>query len=192
MVKLVGFAGSLRQGSYNRKLLEAAARSVPADATLEIFPIDAIPLYNADVEAASGIPQAVTALKEGIRSADGLVIATPEYNNGIPGVAKNVVDWLSRPPSDVPHVLRGKLVALLGATPGGGGTMLAQAAWLPVLRTLRMRLWTGGGTFYVSQASKSFDDAGLADDDVRKRLEDYVGAFVSELRRSSSASQSRS
>src|SRR5690606_32781778 len=65
MVKLVGFAGSLRQGSYNRKLLEAAARSVPADATLEIFPIDAIPLYNADVEAASGIPQAVTALKEG-------------------------------------------------------------------------------------------------------------------------------
>jgi chromate reductase, NAD(P)H dehydrogenase (quinone) len=187
MVKLAGFAGSLRKGSYNRALLEAAGRLVPPDATLEIFPIDEIPLYNADVEAASGIPDAVTALKNAIRGADGLIIATPEYNNGIPGVAKNVIDWLSRPPSDVPKVLRGTPVALLGATPGGGGTMLAQSAWLPVLKTLRMRLWTGGGPFYVSQASKSFDDGGLADADLENRLRDYVGEFVAELRRRSSS-----
>lgn len=190
MIKLVGFSGSLRRGSFNRALLEAASRHVPPDATLEIFPIHDIPLYNADVEAASGIPAAVAALKEGIRAADGLVIATPEYNNSIPGVTKNVIDWVSRPPSDVPHVLRGKQVALLGATPGGGGTMLAQSAWLPVLRTLRMRLWTGGGTFYVSQASKSFDENGLADPELEKRLADYIADFVAELRRLRSASVS--
>lgn len=192
MIRLVGFSGSLRKGSYNRMLLEAAARVVPPHAELEIFPIDAIPLYDADIENSTGVPPAVAALKEGIREADGLVIATPEYNNSIPGVAKNVVDWLSRPPSDVPRVLRGKPVALLGATPGGGGTMLSQAAWLPVLRTLRMRLWTGGGPFYVSQASRAFDADGLTDPDIEKRLEDYVGAFVAELRRASSASQSDS
>ncbi|MBN1239169.1 MAG: NAD(P)H-dependent oxidoreductase [Gammaproteobacteria bacterium] len=190
MIRLVGFAGSLRRGSYNRMLLEAAARAVPSGAALEIFPIDDIPLYNADIENSSGVPHAVATLKDGIRAADGLVIATPEYNNSIPGVAKNVIDWLSRPPSDVPHVLRGKLVALIGATPGGGGTMLAQAAWLPVLRTLRMRLWTGGGPFYVSQAAKSFDDTTLTDPDVEKRLQDYLAAFVDELRRASSASHS--
>ena len=192
MIRLVGFAGSLRQGSFNRALLEAAARLVPPDASLEIYPIDEIPLYNADLESSGGIPAPVAALKDGIREAQGLVIATPEYNNSIPGVAKNVIDWLSRPPADVPRVLRGKPVALLGATPGGGGTMLSQAAWLPVLRTLRMRLWTGGGPLYVSQASKSFDQAGLADPELEQRVADYVAAFVAELRRSSNAAASAS
>jgi NAD(P)H-dependent FMN reductase len=187
MTRLVGFAGSLRKDSYNRALLRAAADLVPDGATLDIVPIDRVPLYNADVESASGIPESVRVLKEAIAASDGLVIATPEYNNGIPGVAKNVIDWVSRPPADVPRILRGKRVALLGATPGGGGTMLAQQAWLPVLRTLRMQLWTGGGTFYVSSAAKALRPEGIVDHDIETRLKDYLAAFIAYVRSDSAA-----
>jgi len=182
MTKLVGFAGSLRRASYNRALLRAAAELMPSGATLEIVPIDDIPLYNGDVEA-SGIPPAVTALKEAIATADGLVIATPEYNNSIPGVAKNVIDWASRPPSDVKRVLHGKPVALLGASPGRFGTILSQSAWGPVLRTLRMKLWTGAGPFYLASAASEFDENGsMTHAETRERLREYLAAFVAELK----------
>jgi chromate reductase, NAD(P)H dehydrogenase (quinone) len=181
-IRLVGIAGSLRKGSYNRKLLAAAQRLVPTDATLEIVPIDVIPLYNGDEEANSGIPRPVAALKEAITEADGVVIATPEYNGGIPGVMKNVIDWVSRPSADIPRVLHGKPVVLMGATPGGLGTVLSQTAWLPVLRHLRMRLWTGGGSLYVSSAAKVFDEEGLADPEVEERLRAFIGSFVESLR----------
>ena len=128
-----------------------------------------------------GIPAAVTTLKDAIAAADGLVIVTPEYNGGIPGVAKNVIDWISRPGSDVPRVLHGKPVALMGATPGGLGTAFSQTAWLHVLRTLRMRIWVGGGPFYLSQAPKSFDDQGRPDEELRQRVSDYMAGFVASL-----------
>jgi NAD(P)H-dependent FMN reductase len=178
MARLVGFAGSLRQGSFNRLLLAAAAEAMPGGSTLEILSIDEVPLYDADIEEASGIPVSVVRLKDGIAAADGLVIATPEYNGGIPGVAKNVIDWVSRPATDQPRVTHGKAVALLGATPGGLGTAFSQAAWLQVLRTLRMRVWVTGGPFYLSAAGKSFDDSGRADPALRQRLADYMTAFV--------------
>lgn len=181
-VQLVGIAGSLRRGSYNRKLLAAAQRLVPADARLEIVPIDVIPLYNGDDEAEKGIPRPVAALKDAIADADGLVIATPEYNAGIPGVMKNVIDWVSRPPSDIPRVLHGKPVALMGATPGGFGTVLSQTAWLAVLRHLRMQLWTGGGGLYVSSAAKLFDEEGISDTELEERVRTFIGAFVDSLR----------
>ncbi len=152
MTNLVGIAGSLRRHSFNRALLEAAAESTPPGVALEQLSIDEIPLYNADVEAQSGLPEAVRRMNRAIEAADGLVIVTPEYNNAIPGVTKNVIDWLSRPDGDKPHVLKGKPVALLGASPSGFGTVLSQAAWLPVLRTLRMQLWVGNGPFFVSSA----------------------------------------
>ena len=182
MTQLVGIAGSLRAGSYNKALLRAAAELVPEGAALETLAIDDVPLYNNDVERASGIPESVAALKEALAGAAGLVLVTPEYNNGIPGVLKNVIDWMTRPPADIPRVFHGKPVAVLGATPGGWGTVLAQAAWLPVLRTLRMQLWTAQGPFYVSGAGKVFDDSGLADQEQRERLRKHMAAFVEHVR----------
>jgi NAD(P)H-dependent FMN reductase len=106
---------------------------------VEIASIRGIPLYDGDLEAEKGIPDAVQILKDLIASSDGLLLVTPEYNNAMPGVFKNAIDWLSRPPKDIRRVFGDRPVALMGATPGMGGTILGQNAWLPVLRTLGMR-----------------------------------------------------
>lgn len=181
MTVLIGLSGSLRRNSYNSGLLRAAAAAAPAGTQLEIASIAEVPLYNGDVEAAEGIPAAVATLKERIAGADGLLLATPEYNNGIPGVFKNAVDWLSRPPGDIARVFANKPVALIGASLGGFGTVLAQDAWLPVLRTLGAELWTGG-RLMVSGAGKAFDAEGnLVDEAVRERLTKFVADFVSWL-----------
>lgn len=177
-VKLVGVAGSLRRLSFNKGLLNAAAELLPDDVTLEIVPIDDIPLYNADVEAADGIPPAVARLKEAIAEADGLLLATPEYNNGVPGVFKNVIDWASRPAADIGRVFGGRPVALIGASPGGFGTILSQDNWLSVLRTLGTRPWFEG-RLMVSRAGGLFDDQGqLTDDATRARLRDFIAGFA--------------
>src|SRR5207244_3604382 len=111
-----------------------------------------------------------TSLKDRIASASGLLLVTPEYNNSMPGVLKNAVDWLTRPPKDIPRVFGNKPVAIMGATPGMGGTRLAQSAWLPVLRTLGTRAWFGK-QLYVAGASKVFDAEGaLVDDKIRTVL----------------------
>ena len=130
MTKLIGISGSLRRGSFNTALLRAAAEFVPDGAELTVETIHGIPLYDADVETADGMPERVSELKESIVAADGLLLATPEYNNSMPGVFKNAIDWLSRPPSDVKRVFSGKPVALIGASPGNFGTTLSQTAWL--------------------------------------------------------------
>lgn len=182
MVRLVGFAGSLRTGSYNRALLAAARDAMPEGSTLEVLSIDDVPLYDGDIETGEGIPASVRSIKDAVAGADGVVIATPEYNGGIPGVAKNVVDWISRPPDDMKRVTYGKPVALIGATPGGLGTALSQAAWQQVLRALRMRVFTQSGPFYVSSAAKSFDENGAPSDELVERITGYMAAFVASLR----------
>src|SRR4051812_8336068 len=106
MAHLVGIAGSLRKGSFNAALLRAAAQAMPASSELTIASIRDVPLYDGDVEAA-GVPAGVQRLKEQIASADGLLLATPEYNNSMPGVLKNAIDWVSRPASDIPRVFTG-------------------------------------------------------------------------------------
>src|SRR5216683_7475771 len=138
-ITILGIAGSLRQGSYNAALLRAAAAAAPASCTVDIASIRGIPLYDGDVEAATGVPDVVETLKDRVAAADGLLLVTPEYNNSIPGVFKNAIDWLSRPPVDILRVFGGKPVAIIGASPGGFGTILSQEAWLPVLRTLGTR-----------------------------------------------------
>ena len=120
---VVGFAGSLRRGSYNRALLRAATELAPSALHIVIHELDGIPLYNGDIEAA-GAPESVVQLRDVIRKADGLLIATPEYNYGVPGVLKNAIDWLSRPPRD--SALNGKVAAVMGASQGTTGTARGQ------------------------------------------------------------------
>jgi NAD(P)H-dependent FMN reductase len=178
MTTIVGLPGSLRSGSFNTALLRAAAESMPAGAQLEIASIKGIPLYDGDVEKASGIPDVVAALKERIVAANGLLLVTPEYNNSIPGVFKNAIDWLSRPSADIPRVFGGRPVAVIGASPGGFGTLLSQTAWLPVLKTLGTRAWFGG-RLQVSRAGDVFDASGnLVDERIREQLRKFLDGFV--------------
>jgi chromate reductase, NAD(P)H dehydrogenase (quinone) len=121
---VVGFAGSLRRASFNRALLRAATELAPPALLIVIHELDEIPLYNGDVEAA-GAPSSVVQLRDAIRQADGLLIATPEYNHGVPGVLKNAIEWLSRPPSE--SSLNGKVAAVMGASPGMTGTARGQS-----------------------------------------------------------------
>lgn len=180
MPHIVGIAGSLRRQSYNLGLLRAAEKLMPDGATLDVRTIAGIPLYNADDEAA-GIPPAVTALKDAIAAADGLVLATPEYNNGIPGAFKNAFDWLSRPQGDIPRVFGGKPVAVIGASPSPFGTALSQAAWLPVLRLVGTRPWYGA-RLLVANAGKVFDANGqLTDADTRELVRKFFTGFAQSL-----------
>lgn len=178
MATILAIAGSVRARSFNGMLLRAAIEVAPAGTTVEAASIKGIPLYDGDDEAASGVPAVVQALKERIVQAQGLLLVTPEYNNSVPGVFKNAIDWTSRPAADIARVYGGKPVGLIGATPGQGGTLLAQAAWLPVLRTLGA-LPFFGGRLAVSGAAKVFDENGkLTDPVVRGQLERYVAGFA--------------
>lgn len=177
MATILGVSGSLRRGSLNAMLLANAARLAPEGTRVEIGSIKGIPLYDGDVEAASGVPEGAQRLKEQFIAADGVLLVTPEYNNGIPGVFKNAIDWLSRPPADVPKVFGDRPMAVIGASPGGFGTILAQEAWLPVLRTLRVRVWFGG-RLMVSRAGGAFDETGnLKDEATRTQLRQFMAGF---------------
>jgi NAD(P)H-dependent FMN reductase len=179
---IIGIAGSLRSGSFNMALLRAAAAAAPPGVRIEIASIRGIPLYDGDLEADQGVPEPVQRLKDQIASAHGLLLVTPEYNNSIPGVFKNVIDWLSRPAKDITRVFGDRPVALMGATPGQGGTILAQSAWLPVVRTLGMRPWFGS-RLHVSGAGNVFDGAGnLVDEQIRTRLQSFIAGFEEFIR----------
>jgi NAD(P)H-dependent FMN reductase len=183
LATIVGIAGSLRRGSYNMMLLRAAAEAMPQGTALEIASIREFPLYDADLEAEQGVPVAVRQLKDRIAAADGLLIATPEYNNSMPGVLKNAIDWLSRPNADIPRVFRGLPLGFVGATPGMGGTLLSQAAWLPVWRILGVVPFFEGRVI-VSAAAKVFDDSGrFVDAATAGRLREYVEAFAAFVQR---------
>jgi len=178
MATIVAIAGSVRAKSFNQMLLRAAIELAPAGTTVEAASIADIPLYNGDLEEASGLPASVEALKERIASADGVLLVTPEYNNSLPGVFKNAIDWTSRPPADLRRIYGGKPIAVIGATPGPGGTGMAQAAWLPVLRTLGT-LPFFGARLQVANAGKVFDEHGaLTDAAVRGQLEKYMASFA--------------
>jgi NAD(P)H-dependent FMN reductase len=173
---VIGLSRSLRSGSDNSALLRAATRLMPDNARLEIATIQGIPLYDGDVEEKEGIPAPVTVLKNQISAADGLLLVTPEYNNSLPGIFKNAIDWLSRLPADIGRVFRGRPVAIIGASPGGFGTILGQNAWLPVLQTLGTELWFGD-RLMVSRAQGVFDEDGeLSDALVEGQLRKFLGA----------------
>ena len=178
MTTILGISGSLRAGSLNTALLRAA-QSVAGDGVrLEAATLHGIPLYDGDVERRDGLPDAVSALKARVVASDGVLLCTPEYNNGIPGVFKNAIDWLSRGTPDIAAVFGGRPFALIGASPGGFGTVMSQAHWLPVLRTLRVRHWSGG-RLQVSRAQSLLgDDGDIADEKTLRQLADFVDGFA--------------
>lgn len=121
-IKILTFAGSLRKGSYNKALVRAAVEVAPENVTMEVFDLEGIPPFNQDLENTP--PQKVIEFKEKIRSADALLIATPEYDYSVPGVLKNAIDWASRPLQETP--LKGKSVAIMSASIGKLGGARAQ------------------------------------------------------------------
>lgn len=178
MLKVIAMSGALRRGSYNAALLRAAVELSGEALLVEPASIRDVPLYDGDLEAEQGIPEPVRLLKDRIAAADGLLLVTPEYNSSIPGVFKNTIDWLSRPAADIPRVFGGKPVALMGATPGPGGTAMAHAAWLPVLRTLGTQPWFGP-RLQIASAAKVFDAEGqLVDEKIRQSLTKFMAGFA--------------
>jgi len=173
-VRILGFAGSLRRASYNRGLLRAAAESAPTGVIIEIIDLADIPLFNQDVEDA-GEPASVVAFKRAIAQADALLVATPEYNHGIPGVLKNAIDWASRPRLTSP--LRDRSVGIMGASPGRGSTARAQAQLREAF------VFTGACVMplpelLVGGAGAAFDhDGNLTDQDVRASIVDFLDAL---------------
>ena len=176
MIQLLGISGSLRTGSFNTALLQAA-KTVSSDGlALDVATLHGIPLYDGDAEAADGLPAAVLALRERIAQADGLIMATPEYNSGVPGVLKNALDWVSRTSAQHPDVLTHKPVALMGASPGGFGTLSAQTHWLPVLRALGMLHWSGG-RLLVSKAHTVLQEGTAVDAALLQQVQNFVQGF---------------
>ena len=175
MLRVLGIAGSLRSGSYNRALLRAAQELAPGHMQITLFDLAPIPPYNSDVEA-QGEPASVVALKSAIREADAVLIATPEYNRSIPGVVKNALDWASRPPTG--SVLDGKPVAVMGASTGSFGTVRAQAH-LQQLCVATNMLAMNRPQLFVAHAKGKFDDHGqLVDQDTRERLAKLLDALA--------------
>jgi chromate reductase, NAD(P)H dehydrogenase (quinone) len=173
-LQVLGIAGSLRAHSLNRNLLIAAAARAPQGMSISVYGgLDAVPMFNEDLEMAPG-PEAVGRLRTAVAHADALLIATPEYNQSLPGVVKNFIDWLSR---SEPDVLAGKPVAIFGATQGSWGTRLAQAAvrqTLAACGALVMPL----PQLYVARAPDKFDSMGnLVDEPTGTALTQFLEAF---------------
>ncbi|HEX7335939.1 MAG TPA: NAD(P)H-dependent oxidoreductase [Gemmatimonadales bacterium] len=172
--RIAAFAGSLRRGSLNRALIHAAQELAPEGMTIEIVEIGELPFYNADVEA-KGDPPSVAAFKASLSTADGILIATPEYNDGIPGVLTNAIDWASRLPGRAP--LRGKPAAVIGASPSQIGTARAQLHLRQILGHVQARVLPPP-ELLVAKAHERFD-AGLRlkDEGTRKVLGDLLARF---------------
>jgi chromate reductase, NAD(P)H dehydrogenase (quinone) len=173
--RIVGIAGSLRRGSFNRALLRTAQELAPERLKIDIYEIRDLPLYNQDIEDQT-VPQPVDSLRQALREADGLLIATPEYNHGVPGVLKNAIDWLSRPPRG--SALNGKPAALMGASPGMTGTARSQS------QLRQSFVFTNTPAMLqpevlVSGAREKFDANGrLTDEPTRKFLAQFLDQFA--------------
>jgi chromate reductase len=173
-LRILGFAGSLRQASYNRGLIRAATELAPSGTIVDAFDLTDMPLFNQDVEDA-GEPRSVAAFKRAIARADALLVATPEYNHGVPGVLKNAIDWASRPRVTSP--LRDKSVAVIGASPGRGATARAQAQLRDAF------VFTGACVMplpelLIGGAGEHFDrDGNLTDPDLRASLVELMEAL---------------
>jgi len=172
--KILGFAGSLRRGSYNRMLLRATLELLPEDTDLEIFDLEGIPPFNADQETSP--PEKVREFKKKITSADALLIVTPEYNYSVPGVLKNAIDWASRPYGD--NAFEGKPVAMMSASTGMLGGARAQYHLRQTFVFLDMHAINRPEVF-VTFAKEKFDEQGrLLDDKAKELIRGLLSALV--------------
>jgi chromate reductase len=178
-INILGFAGSLRKGSYNRSILRAALDVVPQDARLEIFDLEGIPCFSQDLE--SDPPAIVREFKAKIRAADALLIATPEYNYSMPGVLKNAIDWGSRPYGD--NAFDGKPLAIMGASVGMLGTARAQYHLRQSCVFLNMHPLNQPEVM-VPFAQEKIDDSGLlTDGKTRDKIAELLHELVACTRR---------
>jgi chromate reductase len=172
-IKILGFCGSLRQGSYNKAALRVASEVLPADMTLETCEIGDFPLYNADFQA-KGWPAPVQRVGEQVKAADGLLFVTPEYNFGISGVLKNAIDWLSRL---TPQPFDDKPVAIMGAAAGALGTGRAQYDLRRSCIFLNMHPLNKPEVF-IGAAHTKFDASGkLTDEPTREFIKQLMAAL---------------
>jgi len=174
LIKILGFAGSLRKASYNRAALRAAVKLVPQGAQLETFGLDNIPLYNGDLEPE--LPQEVRVFKAAIKAADAILIVTPEYNNSVPGVLKNALDWASRPYED--NAWDGKTVGVMGASIGLLGTARAQYHLRQILVSLNM-FPVNRPEVMIARAGEKFDsDGNLKDQVTTQKIRELLEALI--------------
>src|SRR5688572_1770438 len=173
-MRVLGIAGSLRKASFNRALLRAAQELAPKEMEITTFDLAPIPSYNEDVEK-QGDPPPVAALKEAIRAADALLVVSPEYNFGIPGVLKNAIDWASRPPGKSP--LNGKPAAIMGASQGTGGTIRMQMALRQTFLFTETYVLLKPEVL-VARAQDKFDAEGRLTDE---KTREFVGKLLAAL-----------
>ncbi|HKZ08935.1 MAG TPA: NADPH-dependent FMN reductase [Methylomirabilota bacterium] len=182
-IRVLGIAGSLRKGSFNRGLLRAAGEMLPEGMTLDVYELGAIPLYNGDVEA-QGVPEPVQDFQRRIEAADALLFATPEYNYSMAGVLKNAIDWASRPsPARATQPFNGKPVAMMGASAGMMGTGRAQYHLRQSCVFLNM-LPLNKPEVFVAAAQTKFDASGkLVDETARTLIRQLLDALAAWTRR---------
>ncbi|MCX6005944.1 MAG: NAD(P)H-dependent oxidoreductase [Chloroflexi bacterium] len=179
IIKILGFAGSLRKGSYNRALLRAAAELLLPDTELEAFDLEGVPGFNADLESTP--PDKIKEFKAKIKAADAVLIVTPEYNYSVPGVLKNAIDWTSRPSGD--SVWPGKTVAVMSASTGMLGGSRAQYHLRQTFLFLDVKAVMKPEVF-VTFAAQKFDESGkLTDESTRKVVKDLLLALVTLARK---------
>jgi chromate reductase len=164
-MNILALSGSIRKDSYNTHLIEACKELAPAGTTITLAPIDQLPLFNADLE--ESFPAEATALKKAIEAADGIIIATPEFNRSIPGVLKNAIDWVSRPWGH--NSFAGKPVLTMGVSVGRLGAAVAQSHLRQILLYLDAQV-IGQPEIYVGPASTVFDASGVLTDQGTKDL----------------------
>jgi len=173
-IRILGFAGSLRKGSYNRMALKAATQLVPDNAEIEVFDLEGIPPFNQDLE--EDPPERVREFKTRIREADAILIVTPEYNYSVPGVLKNAIDWASRPYGD--NAFEGKPAAIMGASMGVLGTARAQYHLRQSFVFLDIHP-VNSPEVMISTAQEKFDEDGnLRDEHTREKIRDLLRALV--------------
>ena len=179
-ISVLAIAGSCRRRSLNRALLRAAISRSPAGVETRSFDPSRLPFYDGDVEAA-GDPREVAEFKAAVHAADLVLLATPEYNGGLPAVLKNAVDWGSRPPR--PQAWDGKSVAIMGATPGRLGTALAQRSLRESLAGLNARVMPQPRILLAGAGTLFDEDLELADEATGTRLDNFMSAATEWARR---------
>jgi chromate reductase len=178
-VRILGIAGSLRRGSYNQAALRAAKFLVPENSDVDVFQLDGIPMFNEDDEKSP--PSSVVELKKRIRSANAVLIVTPEYNFSIPGILKNAIDWASRPHGD--NAWPGKPVAIMGASLGAIGTARAQYHLRQIFVTLNV-FTLNQPEVIIADAAHRFDESGnLIHESTKQLIQELLRNLVDWTRR---------